>query len=280
MNEGSSSRVIAIVAVLVVLAGGGYLIWQRQHVPPPPPAPAVVQAPPLPAPPPPPPPPDAGIQHPVEPLATKGPLPSLDESDDYIKKILTDLFGHKLRGFLLFTGFARNFVATVDNLAREHASTQFWPVNPTPGDFKIEARAASTVIAANNAARYAPFVRFAAGVDSRRAVAFYLRLYPLFQQAYVDLGYPGKYFNDRVVEVIDHLLETPDLAGSIRVKQIEVQGAAPGARPLYKYEDPALEARSAGQKILMRMGRDNAERLKAKLLEVRQLIAKKPRTAH
>ena len=38
----------------------------------------------------------------------------------------------------------------------------------------------------------------------------YERLYPLFQQAYEDLGYPGKYFNDRLVEVIDHLLQTPE----------------------------------------------------------------------
>ena len=37
----------------------------------------------------------------------------------------------------------------------------------------------------------------------------YKQYYPLFQQAYVDLGYPEGYFNDRLVEVIDHLLATP-----------------------------------------------------------------------
>lgn len=28
---------------------------------------------------------------------------------------------------------------------------------------------------------------------------FYVRLYPLFQKAYVELGYPNGYFNDRLI---------------------------------------------------------------------------------
>ena len=42
---------------------------------------------------------------------------------------------------------------------------------------------------------------------------------------------------------------------------------------LYNYADPALETRSSGQKILMRMGQANAERVKAKLREIRALVA-------
>ena len=50
-------------------------------------------------------------------------------------------------------------------------------------------------------------------VDTGRLAALYVRFYPLFQQAYRDLGYPNGYFNDRLVEVIDHLLVTPEIAG-------------------------------------------------------------------
>ena len=45
---------------------------------------------------------------------------------------------------------------------------------------------------------------------------------------------------------------------------------------LVLYADPALEARSAGQKILLRMGRDNAAPLMAKLQEIRAQIAARP----
>src|SRR6185436_17861366 len=86
---------------------------------------------------------------------------------------------------------------------------------------------------------------------------------PLFQQSYEDLGYPGQYFNDRLVEVIDHLLQTPDLRGPIVLKQGKV---------FYEYADPALEARSAGQKLLMRMGPQNEASIKAKLKELRVYV--------
>ena len=66
----------------------------------------------------------------------------------------------------------------------------------------------------------------------------YRHFYPLFQQAYVDLGYPDGYFNDRLVEVIDHLLATPDVAGPIKLTQPSV---------FYQYADPSIEERSAGR---------------------------------
>ena len=42
---------------------------------------------------------------------------------------------------------------------------------------------------------------------------------------------------------------------------------------LYRYADDGIEALSAGRKIMIRIGSDNAERLKTKLREIRQLVA-------
>jgi len=77
-------------------------------------------------------------------------------------------------------------------------------------------------VSAENYARYAPFVHLVQSTDPKTLATVYFRLYPLFQQAYEDLGYPGKYFNDRLVEVIDHLLETPDVQGPIELVQPKV----------------------------------------------------------
>jgi hypothetical protein len=93
-----------------------------------------------------------------------------------------------------------------------------------------------------------------------------VRLYPLFQQQYERLGYPGKYFNDRLMEVIDHLIATPDLADPVLLTQTRV---------LYQFTDPRLEQLSAGQKIMIRMGSDNAAKVKAKLREIREAFAPK-----
>lgn len=264
------------MAFVVLLALCGGVFWWRRHqvVPV-----AVTQAPPRPpapvAPSPPPPPPAPAIRHPLPKTSAAG-LPSLDASDGYFDHALSDLLGRKqVREFLHLDGVARRFVATVNNLATDDASASLWPVKPIEGRFETEARGGEAVIAAGNAERYTRFVRFADGINARWAVALYLRAYPLLQQAYEDLGYPGKYFNDRLVEVIDNLLATPTPAAPIAVKRLAPDGGPPGSG-LYVYEDAALETASAGQKILLRMGRDNAAVLTAKLREIRALLVARP----
>ena len=101
--------------------------------------------------------------------------------------------------------------------------------------------------------------------DAKQVAAVYRRFYPLFQQAYVELGYPEGYFNNRLVAVIDHLLETPEVQGPIKLVQ-------PGV--FYQFADPALEDRSSGQKLLIRMGSDHAAAIKMKLRELRREVAK------
>jgi hypothetical protein len=95
----------------------------------------------------------------------------------------------------------------------------------------------------------------------------YFRLYPLFQQAYEDLGYPGQYFNDRLVEVIDDMLKAPEIPGPIQLTQPKV---------FYEYADPKLESLSAGQKLLIRMGPANEAIMKAKLRELRRNLVNRP----
>ena len=112
-------------------------------------------------------------------------------------------------------------------------------------------------------------------MDTARAVALYQRLYPLFQRAYEGLGYPGKYFNDRLVAVIDLLLDTPEPSGALKVELPAIHGPLKPTHPwvLYRFSDPALEGLSSGQKILLRVGRENEKRLKSKLAGIRKLIA-------
>jgi len=238
-------------------------------------APAAVSEPAPPVPP--------AIQHPIEALQLEPQqgLPSLGDSDSFVKTALNRLLGKQaVLSFLAPDDFVRHFVVTVDNLARGEAASHLWPVLPTPGRILVVEFGDGTHVADGNAERYTPFVKLAQSVDAAKAAALYLRLYPLFQQAYEELGYPGKYFNDRLVEVIDQLLQTPELAGPIKLTLTDVQGPIPVTRPWLRYEfaDPSLESRPAGQKILLRMGVRNAQALKAKLREFREKIVPSART--
>ena len=190
---------------------------------------------------------------------------------------LADLIGRKaVATFLSASDFPRRFVATVDNLGRSHAPALVWPVNTTPGRFTVQEEG-STVIAADNSARYTPFVLLVETIDISRAADLYVRLYPLLQREYEQLGYPNQYFNDRLVAVIGQLLATPKIPYPVKLHLTEVKGPIASLRPWVRYEfaDPSLESLSAGQKILLRVGEVNGHRLKAKLAEFRQELAKR-----
>ncbi|MEP7242370.1 MAG: DUF3014 domain-containing protein [Gammaproteobacteria bacterium] len=196
--------------------------------------------------------------------ADSKPLPPLNASDPTITEALSGFFGKKaIEDMLVPEQVIRHIVVTVDNLPRKKVAEQMRPLKSAPGLTATTMSGDTIALSADNYARYAPFITMVQNTDTKQLGALYIRYYPLFQQAYEDLGYPGQYFNDRLVEVIDHLLKTPDIRGPVELKQ---------GRVFYEFADPALESRSAGQKMLLRMGSDNAEVLKKKLRDLRVVV--------
>lgn len=205
------------------------------------------------------------IRHPVPLMPAEKPLPALDTSDATMRNSLAELLpDDALIKLPVLKDFLRRVVATIDNLPRRSAAPRLWPLKPAPGQFKVSGNEEHPAIAADNSARYAVYVRLAEAIDSAKLAAVYFHYYPLLQQAYRDLGYPKGHFNDRLVQVIDHLLEAPELQEPVALVRPKV---------FYLYADPDLESRSAGQKLLMRTGAENARRVKAKLREIRGEIA-------
>ena len=255
-----------VVPVILIGAGlGGYLYYTKSQEAPPPPA-AKVTAPPAPAvdtaPP--------AIAHPIpgDSNAAQPALPLLNESDAPLHDALAKLANAKsLDQLLVPENLVRNIVVTVDNLPRSKTAVERRPVQVTPGSALVVASGDEITLSEANYARYAPFVSLVQSTDAKQLSTLYFHYYPLFQESYENLGYPDKYFNDRLVEVIDNLLATPTPKGPIKLTQ---------PRVFYEYADPALENLSAGQKVLLRMGSANAAQLKKKMREFRALIAKGP----
>lgn len=208
--------------------------------------------------------------------AASAPLPALDESDIELTRLLDPALGHEAMALLRPTQLVRNIVATVDNLDRAHAPRAVWPVNGAAGRFVTAPLHGQLVISADNELRYTPFLLLAEGADLPALVRLYAAWYPLFQQAYVDLGYPNRQFHPRLLAVIDHLLAAPEPEGPVAVEEVRVSGATPLARPWLHmvFVDPELERLSAGQKLLLRMGPVNERRLKARLQLLRAELVK------
>ena len=247
---------VAAVLGVAVVAGFFYL----NRTPPAPIAapPAVVADTPAPAAP-----AEPAILYPVPPQAEAAPtpLPPLDSSDNALRDALVGYFGKQsVQQLFGLDSIVRRIVVTVDNLPRETVATRLLPTRQVSGAFLVSKRADGTTIAPANAARYQPYVELARRTDAVQLARIYAGFYPLFQSAYVELGYPKGYFNDRMVAVIDHLLAAPAPAEPVMLTQPHV---------LYKFADPQLESASAGHKIMLRMGSQNALVVKAKLREIR-----------
>ena len=65
--------------------------------------------------------------------------------------------------------------------------------------------------------------------------------------------------------MIDHLLQAPEVDGPIVLVQPHV---------FYKFAEPELESLSAGHKLMLRIGVDNAARVQKKLREIRRELVK------
>jgi len=262
--------IVALLALCASLAGAlaGYFLLNRQTEPPvaeefiPPPRAE-------PAPVPPPAPAEPAIAHPLAEMPAQTPLPDLEHSDAIIGKALRAVLGKNWKDLLLPDALIRNIVATVDALPRQYLPARVVPIRRVAGGFITEGQGDDLSIGASNRQRYSATIRLVEAVDSARLVAVYREFYPLFQRAYVELGYPKAYFNDRLIEAIDDLLAAPAPGEPIRLVQPKI---------LYHYADEQLEALSAGQKIMIRIGSENAARLKSKLREIRQNLVQD--TAH
>ncbi|PKO91202.1 MAG: DUF3014 domain-containing protein [Betaproteobacteria bacterium HGW-Betaproteobacteria-10] len=204
------------------------------------------------------------VRYPIEVAAVaveKPTLPELDNSDSALGTALTKLFGKKtFRAYFYPDKMIRRFVATIDNLPRHEAPAQMMPVKPVGGSFLVKRSETGSTVDPANDRRYLRYLNVMSSADVRQLVDLYIGLYPVFQQAYRELGYPKGYFNDRLIEALDDLLATPELAPPLVLQQPKV---------LYQFADPALESRSAGQKIMLRLGADNMARAKAVLKAIR-----------
>src|SRR5579871_3776638 len=204
---------------LVLAAALGFAIWYRfvfhREAPPPPPVAAQPAQPPPAS--------EPAISHPMPAGGGGEALPALNDSDPVVQDALTGAVGRPtIEALLVPQNIVRHIVVTIDNLPRKKVAVDLRPVKPTPGEALVATQGDMTTLAVANYARYQPFIKVVETTDPKTLATVYFHLYPLFQQAYEDLGYPGQYFNDRLVAVIDDLLRTPDVQGPIQLVQPKV----------------------------------------------------------
>jgi hypothetical protein len=191
-------------------------------------------------------------------------LPALDDSDAYFLLEVGSTFGTGIESQLKRDAVIDRLVTTVDNLPRGDLAERIRPVGQLAEPFTTDTNTEDQILLGiSSYSRYDALVAQLYYADLDAVYDMYRRYYPLFQKSYQRLGYPDAYFNDRLVEVIDHLLAAPQPDGPIVLVRPNV---------LYEFADPDLEALSSGQKLLLRMGPSNAATLKRILEKFRSRL--------
>lgn len=197
--------------------------------------------------------------------ATTTPLPPLDNSDSAVVAALEAIPGAKGLGNLLIRrALIPHIVATVAALPHHAIGSGIVPLR-TPGTpFAVQTSNGQTVLNPKNYARYDAYMKIIEAVPARTMVTWYVHWYPLFQQAYGQLGFPQGHFNDQLIKTIDDLLAAPNAQGAVAL--------VPAENGLYDFADPTWQSLSVGQKLMIRVGPQHERVLKDKLRRIRALL--------
>jgi hypothetical protein len=212
------------------------------------------------------------------PLVEEIPLPMLMDSDPVVLDTLEGLIGEPaVNQYLVSDNVISRIVATVQTMGGRQIPGVVQVVQGPESEFEARVNDQPEPVIRNeegdeipqfvidpaNYRRYTPYVELFEAVDTAALVENYHSHYSLFQEAYRQMGYPDGQFNKRLLAVIDELLATPEVTDPINLVKPEAY---------FLYTNPALESRTAGQKILLRMGQENSSRVKSKLSEIREAL--------
>lgn len=240
---------LALAAVLIVAAVIVVVLLQRQ---PPPAEPVLPEPPPMPAP----------IGEPPPEVEEPEPdieLPPLDASDELVRQRAAGLSRHPaFADWLAQDDLIRTFVAVVQNLSEGTTPRQHLQFLAPRAPFEVEQVGERTFIAESSYRRYDRIADVVAAFDVRRAVRLYRLFQPLVDEAFREIGRPGRTFEQAVREAARPLLDVPVLDDGVEVV-LKVT--------TFELADPELEGMSSAQRQLLRMGPRNVRLIQAKLRE-------------
>ncbi len=195
------------------------------------------------------------------------PLPTLADSDGFTRAQLLALSADPdYHAWLQADHLLERAAAIIDGLSRGRTLKKMIPLPPLPGKFVASNVGGKLWLDTPNFQRYDELVNLLASLDARKLTKIFDLLRPLLESAYGQLGYPGEDFGAATMRAIDVLLATPDVGSPIELK---LEGV------LYTFADPALEKLSSAQKQMLRMGPENAEKIKRLLRALRKQLLRK-----
>lgn len=192
-------------------------------------------------------------------------LPVLNMSDAFVLTRLSALeTGATLTNIVASEELVRKFVVFVDNVAEGNLPQMEYPVNRLPQAMAVRELDENLFeMQTVSYQRFTPVIDALAAVDPDQAMAIYRMIRPLFQEAYAELGYPNRSFDETVLRAINEVTNARTAEGPFQLIKPKV---------MYIYANAEIESMSPVEKQLLRMGPQNAEKLKAVLAQYGERI--------
>mgnify|MGYP001942529733 CR=1 FL=1 len=207
----------------------------------------------------------------IEPVTVKEPiiLPELDQSDEHVKAGVAAMSWRKeLLTLLVTDDLIRRVVVFTDNFAQGDVAYSHLPLEPLPEHFAANqnepeasapAIADTFVMAGDNELRYKQYIELLHSFEPKALADYFNENKPLFEQAYAELGYGDKPFEQALQQALNRILD---------IQLVNTEQALVRPSVVYKYQQAELEQLPAADKFLLRLGKENLLQLKAIALEL------------
>ncbi|MCX5907331.1 MAG: DUF3014 domain-containing protein [Deltaproteobacteria bacterium] len=188
------------------------------------------------------------------------PLVELNQSDGLVAKLAREISAHpQLAEWLKIKDLIRRITAAVDNIADGSSPRAHLRFLAPQKNFTVKKQSGSLTVNSQSYQRYNVVADVFNSLNTEGILRIYKGMKPLFQEAYRDLGYPNRDFQDTLIRAIKELLQTPVVEGDIFLEEEML---------IYTMTDENLEDLSDAQKHLLRMGPENTRKMQNKLREM------------
>lgn len=160
----------------------------------------------------------------------------------------------KLAALLTGPELLRRVVGAVQLAADGESWLHLFPELRPAKAFEVTQRGKKLFIDPKSYLRYSELTAAITAVDAQAAGRAYRKLRPIFAQVFSEIAPPGASFDDALLRVLASVENAKLIDGDV---ELLPRGL------VYQFKDPALEAASPTQKLLLRLGPSNARALQA-----------------
>lgn len=192
-------------------------------------------------------------------------LPSLNTSDSFLlSRISTFEIGARLIDVVVPEQLIRQFVVFTENVAQGSLPQLDYPVRRLSQSMAVRELDENLYeMEASSYQRYDSLVETLDAMNPEQALALYEVVKPLLQEAYGEIGYRGRDFDEALKGAIDTVINARTVEGPFQLVKPKV---------MYVYADADIESMSPVEKQLLRMGPENAAKLKTALARFKEQL--------